>query len=387
MAEPVGQQGRTGERGAILLLLSIALTMSVTSSLLLYMNRGAMHWQRPNQDLQAMAATREALLAWAVVYGALPCPDQDGDGAEESGCPTLVGRVPWKTLGLALEGRETEALTNGNQADKLWFAKISGTQGMIFNPGDPIAEEDQVRATLAEQQDDANYIENLATDGSGNLVFPNSGIVNPILECNDAKFEEYAKNGSTTRCNDRWLAVDGDAYIDVMSPEMLKDAKKCLYDYNIAKVGYPNPVDVAGTSDYFGRISDIDFSASGVTSCVTFQSAWNEEWRNYLFLQVAAGWAEGEPLDCATGGNCLTVNGTGANHAVVISAGSALDSQTRDAALTITDQDSLIDYLEDDNATSYLNRNFKSATSSSTFNDQLACLDGVTDDTESTLCP
>lgn len=64
--------------------------------------------QRQQRSTDALAQAKEALIGSAVSDdnrpGSLPCPDTDDDGVEElfsgSNCPSYIGRLPWKTLGL-----------------------------------------------------------------------------------------------------------------------------------------------------------------------------------------------------------------------------------------------------------------------------------------------
>jgi type II secretory pathway pseudopilin PulG len=66
--------------------------------------------QRQNSEAQRiLEEARDALLGHAIINGYLPCPDTDGDGAENvsgSNCATISasiahGTFPWQTLGLA----------------------------------------------------------------------------------------------------------------------------------------------------------------------------------------------------------------------------------------------------------------------------------------------
>lgn len=52
---------------------------------------------------RAMGDMRDALLGFAVVNRRLPCPDTDGDGAENvsaGACTSAQGNFPWATLGI-----------------------------------------------------------------------------------------------------------------------------------------------------------------------------------------------------------------------------------------------------------------------------------------------
>lgn len=78
---------------------------------------------RRNQDTAvALAQAKEALIGRAVADdnrpGSLPCPDTDDDGVAEIfagiDCPSYIGRLPWRTLGLP-DPRDSAG-------ERLWYA-------------------------------------------------------------------------------------------------------------------------------------------------------------------------------------------------------------------------------------------------------------------------
>src|SRR6185436_5506383 len=89
---------------------------------------------------RALAEAREALLAFAadraidtvVGAGYLPCPDLDNDGWAEPTCGSLagdigqderIGRLPWKTLGIA-DVRDGDG-------ERLWYAVSAKYKGLL----------------------------------------------------------------------------------------------------------------------------------------------------------------------------------------------------------------------------------------------------------------
>ena len=60
--------------------------------------------------MSALEQARDALVSYAVGHtfrpGSMPCPDTDDDGVMESfvagECPSYIGRLPWRTLGVAI---------------------------------------------------------------------------------------------------------------------------------------------------------------------------------------------------------------------------------------------------------------------------------------------
>ena len=95
---------------------------------------------RERASLAALAEAREALIAYAADHpinsvvgpGYLPCPDLDDDGWAEATCGSQngdsgqadrLGRLPWKTLGLA-------DLRDG-YGERLWYAVSSKYKGLL----------------------------------------------------------------------------------------------------------------------------------------------------------------------------------------------------------------------------------------------------------------
>lgn len=128
---------RTREAGMSLVL--AALAFFVAGALLL-LHAGASPARRDEVTARALGQAREALLAYAadrpvgsvVGPGFLPCPDLDDDGWAEPVCGSLagdrgqeerLGRLPWKTLGLA-------DLRDGH-GERLWYAVSTRYKGLL----------------------------------------------------------------------------------------------------------------------------------------------------------------------------------------------------------------------------------------------------------------
>lgn len=128
---------RTRQGGMALIL--AALVALVAGALLLF-HAGASPSRRDEATARALAQAREALLGYAadrpvgpeVGPGFLPCPDLDDDGWAEPICGSLagdrgqeqrLGRLPWKTLGLA-------DLRDGH-GERLWYAVSTRYKGLL----------------------------------------------------------------------------------------------------------------------------------------------------------------------------------------------------------------------------------------------------------------
>jgi hypothetical protein len=119
------------QSGAALILFVTLLVLGATSLFLFQINADKFQIKAQKQTARVLAQAKEALLGFALTYaethhgeksGYLPCPDKDGDGSADSPCSTtaysVIGRFPWRTLGLPL-------LRDGS-GECLWYA-VSGT--------------------------------------------------------------------------------------------------------------------------------------------------------------------------------------------------------------------------------------------------------------------
>src|SRR6185295_12058519 len=130
----------TPQRGAILLLATLFLVVAIGFVVAVELAAPASSASRDRATEHALADAREALLAYAadrainaiVGPGYLPCPDLDNDGWAESTCGSLsgdggqderLGRLPWKTLGIA-------DLRDGD-GERLWYAVSTKYKGLL----------------------------------------------------------------------------------------------------------------------------------------------------------------------------------------------------------------------------------------------------------------
>jgi hypothetical protein len=120
------------QRGAVLLALTIVI--SVVGVLWLYGNLSIHH--SDIRTRQALTVAQSALIGRAVAdvnrAGSLPCPDTNNDGVAEllTGvqCPSYIGRLPWRTLGLN-DVRD-------DAGERLWYAvspDVRDASGNVVN--------------------------------------------------------------------------------------------------------------------------------------------------------------------------------------------------------------------------------------------------------------
>ena len=110
------------ERGQILLFTLTLLIFVGAASFFTFFSPSSSRLRQDEQTTKLMAEAKEALIGYAAssptLPGQLPCPDTNNDGLAEafSGgfCPSDIGRLPWKTLGLP-------DLRDG-AGERLWYA-------------------------------------------------------------------------------------------------------------------------------------------------------------------------------------------------------------------------------------------------------------------------
>ncbi len=104
-------------------IITVLLLVIGASGLFFYLNNPAsIALKQDEQTATALAQAKQALIGYAASHstrpGALPCPDNNNDGNAESptptNCPTYLGRLPWKSLGLP-------DIRDGN-GERLWYA-------------------------------------------------------------------------------------------------------------------------------------------------------------------------------------------------------------------------------------------------------------------------
>ncbi len=348
---------------------------------------------------EVLGLAREALIARAAndpnSPGSLPCPDLvtnivgnvPNDGVADlfagPGCPSYIGRLPWKTLGLPdLRDGYGERLwyvlspdfrdnflvvpINSDTLGQLTVTGITPANNVIaiiFSPGPAIGNEQR---DLANENTVANYLE-----GSNAAGVPTPG------PPNNFNFDALQPSGTF---NDRLLAITSDMLLPEVERRVAREARKCLEAFSQqlgANNRYPwaapltdlvNFADAPNT--YSGRIpapgqltntnaslglapGTLGWPNLGPPFAPCFgnpgnvPATWWDNWKELLLYHVSQAY---EPNTGPTGAcpvDCLTVNGVGSVKVVVMVAGHAFnaspDQSTRPVNKTIPSN-----YLEAD---------------------------------------
>lgn len=353
---------RAKQHGAALMVMLVIVVLGITAALIGSLSATALNTARQKTTANALAQAKEALIGRAVadnnIPGSLPCPDTNDDGSAEllsgNDCPSYIGRLPWKTLGLP-------DLRDGS-GERLWYALSanfrdddsarplnSNTKGtlpvyradganlqtetgynaiaVIFAPGSPLAS--QVRNTAAEQNSAANYLD-IANSRN------NASTNGPFIA--GAKSETF---------NDQLLFITTRDLMPLVEQRVAGEVRRALANYytNSGCNCYPWADSVAQYSDYDSNYGLnrgwLPNHALPVDWAGTFRPpSWffDNEWYKLIYYSVAKDYTE-NPGDCYSCiDSTLRVDGVSGVRALFFMPGTFAGTRRPDY---------LSDYLED----------------------------------------
>lgn len=331
--------GQRSHYGAALLILLAVVVAAFTVTLTSVLSINSMRYSATKKTTEAMQTAKTALEGFALrqqVIGALPCPDTDLDGEENTSginCSSLLGLLPYKTLDLP-------ALNDG-YGNLLWYAveqNLSVNNTSLKNPS--------MQTTL-----------NLSGRAAAALIISPNRIIGDQVRSAPYSAENFLEginaDGDMTSYarvvdelhNDQLLEIPLDDFWGLMQSAFLSQLADQLLQYRALCGEFPWASDFGsapynsivnefsgGVPYHFAQPSDWN---SGCASGIVLPSTWLTHWGDQIFYSF-----------CASGGpTCIQING-GANtsvDAVLISPGVVLTGQTRPSI-------NLADYFEQDNA-------------------------------------
>jgi type II secretory pathway pseudopilin PulG len=341
--------------------------------------------ERQQKTLKALAQAKQALIARAVVQGdtgsdsyhrpgTLPCPDKNFFGNANSGnasgsCvssgETSIGRLPWKSLGMAqlYDGHgETlwyaindpfrnptlskEAINSDAKGSLLLYAADGSTlltpngeelAAVIFAPGPPLPGQDRV----AQPDAASSYLE--AFNGKNNAKAAGPFIMGPVLD-----------SSGNLVVNDLVIGISARELIAALEKRALNEAQNALKNYVADMGSYPNPAPPNGANCDSPASSVKSLTISQCTSdgdiCCAGDSGtcygrlpedalssyvapwfWQNGWGRVMVYAV-----NDSGIGCPAS---LNVGGVSKNY-VLIAPGAARNGQSRPSSV-------LSDYLED----------------------------------------
>jgi type II secretory pathway pseudopilin PulG len=386
-------QGRGKQRGAVLMIMLVIMVMGIAAVLISSLSTTALKNARQETTSNALAQAKDALIGRAVsdsnMPGSLPCPDTNDDGSAEllsgNNCPSYIGRLPWKTLGLpdmrdgsgerlwyalspAFRDDNSAQPLNSNTKGTLLVYNTDGVSlqtqagynavAVIFSPGSPIGS--QTRNTVAQQNSAANYLD--IVNGQNN--FSASG--------------PFIAGTQSATFNDQFLYITTKDLIPLVEQRVAGEVKRALTDYYTANGYYPWADSVAQSADYNsneglnrGWLPYLSSTPSSPAEwCCTSFPAWfyNNEWYKLIYYSVAKNYTA-NPSYCYYYGSCsssstLSVDGVSGVRALFFMPGTPIGTLIRTPT-------TLSDYLEDSENNDDANDRYVTPTSQAKDRDRL----------------
>lgn len=331
------------QRGFTLLLLLLALVLFVTSLYLTAREGTGQRIERAIAGPRAVAAAREALVAYALAGGsnhrpgALPCPDTNGDGSSDGtscqGGTHYLGRLPHGTLDINPD--------NTYGSDEIWYVVdhdfadwdphgtkdvntgspanlvVNGTGGFpaaLILAGDPVAGQD------ARSDDPGDHLEDANADG-------------------DMSFASC----ETDTCNDRVVGVTRAELLDLVRTRLLGEIRDALEGFHDARGFYPwaaplgHPDGDCSTGVERGTLPvaegdcGADHLDSGEDADELPEWIENNDWHSYVYYAAASPCTSpGTGCDAGAAG-LLSLAGDGGQAVVYGTAGEPIVSNAKGA--------------------------------------------------------
>lgn len=379
---------RARQRGAVLLIILVLLLVGIAAVLIDSLTAAAAKNARQKTTSDALAQAKDALLGYAASDlnrpGELPCPDIDNDGMlilnddySGSTCTSLIGRLPWKTLGLpdlrdgsgerlwyALSDpfhANGSAILNSNTKGTLVVYNADGVSlqtqlgynavAVIFSPGSPVAP--QTRNTAAQQNDAANYLD-IANSRN------NASVSGPFI----------AGTQSST-FNDQLLLITTQDLVPLLEKRVAGAVKKALTDYFTAYGYYPWADDMLATTDYHandglnrGWLPDYAYTSSTPHDWLAGsppQWFFDNQWYTLIYYSVAGNLQPAACYSCTS--FALAVNAQ-SGRTLFFMPGTPIGTLVRSAT-------TLSDYLEDSPNNDNANDSYITPTSKAKDRDRL----------------
>lgn len=398
---------KSKQQGAAFIVMMVILVLGITTYFVSGLNGVSLRNARNEKTADALAAARDALMGYAIKHdkrpGSLPCPDTTNDGTAEGSCSgaNLIGRIPWKTLGipdqrdgynetlwytLAPSFRNTTPSPYSDTTAELSLSGTSDVAAIVFSAG----------PTLANQQRDTNT----ATCPLDNVSRPANRCASNYLEGeNQDNDYVFSRAPETDTFNDASLELKAESLLSLVEQRIARQVLTCLNDYAASnpwgrfpwstQLDGGNPPNYVDKSDErFGRLPDDlgetkndsndtmpDIWPSSSDACngifLTTSGWWdNTKWKELVFYSVANRYKPNDyPPSSPCSTTCLAVTPPSANYdkkIVVVVAGKKLPGQNRSSD---SDKANPSNYLEGNNATADSTKLFEQSPRSATFND------------------
>lgn len=286
------------QRGAAMMIMLVIMIIGVITFLVGALSNSSLKSARDQQASDVLVQARDALIGRAVSDashpGSLPCPDNSAPGSPLWGtapgpiyggghCPSYIGRLPWKTLGIpelrdangedlwyALSPtlRDSNAAQPINSDTQGWLSltgtiTLNNVAAIVFAPGAAICGQSRTASATANQ-----YLETLSTISTAGPT--------PIT------VRSASNDCSNLPYNDNLLAITTDQIFQQVEKRIVREVKACMDNYAATSASkYPWPasvVDLTYTSKnttpatLFGRIPVNPATSTTTTTSATSSS-------------------------------------------------------------------------------------------------------------------
>lgn len=421
------------QKGMVLIIMALVLVLGAIAFLVSQLDGSGVKIERDKKTAAALSEAKSALLGFALGVnlslagrrpGDLPCPDNyplgnvnEGTSGSLAGTTcnsNALGRLPWKTLGIA-------DLRDGS-GERLWYAvstnyknntrtnctttstvgclnsdtngtiNLRNASGTIVNdatnssaaiavviaPGSPLQRQDN----LVQNRSPINY--NVASHYlDNNAIEDNSDFVNSGL--NGFVNGEIKNAAQQVIVNDKMIAISKQDLMPILEKRVANEVLRCMNAYAAAPVigaigTYPWPAKlnsalppsyVETPNNFFGRVPSSPMGGSWSGSCSIAASGvigWWLNWREVVFYSIADGYKPTASSPAC--GSCLAVSPPSVaadKMVVIIVAGQKILLQVR---ISNSDKGNLSNYLEPPNSAGGIY--FTQSSSTQMFNDILS---------------
>ncbi len=330
-------------------MLLFVVSLAATGYLMHALNPTTAKIERDKKTALALAEAKAAIIGWSVknnTPGKLPCPEDlaaigfptEGQETAAAGdCPSNIGRLPWRSLGVG-------DLRDG-YGERLWYVLSPGFRVNPINSDTPAQLiVDGVAGNAVAIIFSAGPVINGQVRPTPTNVTPPDVIQYLDISNNDGD-NAFINLGSSVNFNDELLVINHDDLFSVVEKRVASEVLNCLEIYAAGNGGkYPwasslSPVDyIEDATILMGRLPDSPGGGnwSGACAIPVGGVGWWLNWKEQVFFSIAE---EYKPTGTATAcGSCLTVNPPSASvdkKIVVIVAGKAIIGQNRAANTTL----------------------------------------------------
>lgn len=299
--------------------------------------------QSDKQTVVALALAKDALIGYAAKHatrpGALPCPDifntGNDPGLSGNNCQSYIGRLPWKSLGLA-------DIRDGS-GERLWYAlspnfrNLNPPTGPVLNSDTP--EQLTVMGTSPPTAAIAIIFAPGSAVGSQMRAPANVNSVANYLEGENANGDTiYATAPINDTFNDKLFVITRDNFFPAVTMRVTRAMREVLLAYYTANGYFPNANPFSDSSMNCvdnvlqGRIPLL---INNPPRCLTqTNSSWTlpswfspNNWNRVVFYAVSSPCAGAVNVLCNLLGNPLDILGS-PSRALLISTGRGFSNQT-----------------------------------------------------------